>query len=372
MENLQELFNSFISQFDFQRSDDAWKGQSTLFKEFWKSKILDPHQKTSDSDYDPIIRMLDTKAKGFNKQTDEAVALTYIRQGIWYRTFNDLKTKNDIRDLLNQAFTTENDQKLIGIIDALQSVNEANKNGLTGKNANVLNALLYLSNPDYFISTVSLNHRRQTIENLSLGNYSALDTYGKQVILSNRLVLEGLSKLLTGKWSPRTISKFLYSDTVRSIWLSKSEEETISIEPQEPEPLDQQKSEFLLEKHLEDFLIANWESTSLGLLYDLIEKDGEILSQQYPTDIGKIDLLVTSKSNGDYIVIELKKGQTSDDTVGQVARYMGWVKAKLANGKNVDGIVIAGASDQKLKYALSVLPNARLLIYKVNFTLEEG
>ena len=32
------------------------------------------------------------------------------------------------------------------------------------------------------------------------------------------------------------------------------------------------------------------------------------------------------KNNKNYVVIELKKNQTSDDTVGQLARYMGWIK----------------------------------------------
>ncbi|MCA1629884.1 MAG: hypothetical protein LC785_07560 [Acidobacteria bacterium] len=68
----------------------------------------------------------------------------------------------------------------------------------------------------------------------------------------------------------------------------------------------------------------------------------------------------------------LKKGQTSDDTVGQIARYMGWVKRNLANDDEVSGIIIAGSSDMRLQYALQVVPNVELFTYKVSFVLERA
>ena len=80
---------------------------------------------------------------------------------------------------------------------------------------------------------------------------------------------------------------------------------------------------FYMEEQLEDFLIENWENTELGKKYDLITENGELISQQFPTDIGKIDILVKDKENNNFVVIELKKNQTSDDTIGQIARYIG-------------------------------------------------
>ena len=83
---------------------------------------------------------------------------------------------------------------------------------------------------------------------------------------------------------------------------------------------------FYMEKQLEDFIIANWDKTEFGQKYDLIYEDGVLISQQYPTTIGKIDILAIDKKTKNYVVIELKKNQTSDDTVGQLSRYMGWIK----------------------------------------------
>jgi len=64
---------------------------------------------------------------------------------------------------------------------------------------------------------------------------------------------------------------------------------------------------FALEKHLEEFLIANWGSTELGRDYDVYEDDGAIVGQQYPSDTGPIDILAISKDRNELLVVELKK-----------------------------------------------------------------
>jgi predicted nuclease of restriction endonuclease-like (RecB) superfamily len=125
---------------------------------------------------------------------------------------------------------------------------------------------------------------------------------------------------------------------------------------------------FYMEKQLEDFLIQNWDHTELGKRFDLIIEDGELKSQQYRTDIGSIDILAKDKKKGNYVVIELKKNQTSDDTLGQLARYMGWVKEKLGDN-NVKGIIIAGAFDKRSDYAVKIIPGIEIYTYKVDFEL---
>lgn len=131
-------------------------------------------------------------------------------------------------------------------------------------------------------------------------------------------------------------------------------------------------TQFHMEKQLEDFIIQNWNNTELGKKYELIVEEGELLSQQYRTDIGPIDILAKDKTakNG-YVVIELKRNQTSDDTVGQVARYIGWVKRHM-KADNVKGVIIAGQYDKKLNYALEAIENIEVFIYEVNFTLKSN
>lgn len=127
---------------------------------------------------------------------------------------------------------------------------------------------------------------------------------------------------------------------------------------------------FYMEKQLEDFIIHNWDKTELGKRFSLIIEDGELVSQQFRTEIGPIDILAKDKKTGDYVVIELKKNQTSDDTVGQITRYMGWIK-KNKNNPNVKGIIIAAEFDKKLEYALGAIQNIEVFLYQVDFKLKE-
>jgi hypothetical protein len=126
---------------------------------------------------------------------------------------------------------------------------------------------------------------------------------------------------------------------------------------------------FYMEQQLEDFIIENWENTELGEKYDLIYEEGALKSQQYVTDIGRIDILAKDKINGNYVVIELKKNQTSDDTVGQILRYMGWVSEKKGD-KAVKGIIVAGKYDEKLYYAQQMMKDIEVFLYEVNFSLK--
>jgi restriction system protein len=95
---------------------------------------------------------------------------------------------------------------------------------------------------------------------------------------------------------------------------------------------------------------------SLGLLWS--GELGEAVGQQYPTDTGPIEILAVRKDGKELLVVELKKGRASDVVVGQVQRYMGYVKDELLeNGQTVRGVIIALEDDLKLRRALSVTNN---------------
>jgi restriction system protein len=131
-------------------------------------------------------------------------------------------------------------------------------------------------------------------------------------------------------------------------------------------------SEFVLEKHLEDFLVQNWKSTEIGKHYDIFEEDGQPVGQQYQSDTGPIDILAISKDKKEILVIELKKGRASDAVVGQVQRYMGYVKEELAEkNQSVRGIIIAFEDDVNIRRALSVAQSIDFYTYKIQFRLEK-
>ena len=97
-----------------------------------------------------------------------------------------------------------------------------------------------------------------------------------------------------------------------------------------------------------------------------------IQGKEFPADdAGRIDLLCVDTS-GNFVVVKLKKNMPSDKVVGQISRYMGWVKKNLADGKEVRGIIVAPQSETentKLYYAVSANPGIQLKFYKISLEI---
>lgn len=136
------------------------------------------------------------------------------------------------------------------------------------------------------------------------------------------------------------------------------------------DPVVEDPVAFAMEKHLEDFLVKNWAQTELAQDFKIYEEDGELVGQQYGTDAGPIDILAVSKDGQRLLVVELKRGRASDMVVGQILRYMGYVKEQIAEPhQTVEGAIIALDDDQKLRWAIAVVPSIRFYRYQVSFKL---
>jgi len=144
------------------------------------------------------------------------------------------------------------------------------------------------------------------------------------------------------------------------------------ITPPNDEPLVEDPSEFVLEKYLEDFIVSNFATIFKGDLRVFEDSEGND-GQQYATDIGPIDILAIDAQSNAFVVIELKKGRASDRVVGQILRYMGWVKRNLcSDGQMVKGLIICHDHDPKLSYALEMTNNIDVRYYNVSFKLREN
>ena len=189
-------------------------------------------------------------------------------------------------------------------------------------------------------------------------------------------------------WMPDKVSRASMSDelkratgtpgTVVNINRFASEVEALVDGPVAPDlvaadPTVEDASVFALEKHLEDFLVANWSQTVLGQTHRIYEVDGEVVGQQYPTDTGPLDILAVSHDQRELLVVELKRGRASDTVVGQVQRYMGYVLQDLAEpGQTVRGAIIALEDDVRIRRALAVAPNIDFYRYEVTFKLHRN
>lgn len=136
------------------------------------------------------------------------------------------------------------------------------------------------------------------------------------------------------------------------------------------DPVIEDPLAFVMEKHLEDFLVVNWDQTELCKEFSIFSEEGELVGQQYATDAGPIDILAVSKDNKRLLVVELKRGRASDVVVGQVLRYMGYVQEEIAEpDQKVVGVIIALEDDKKLRWALAAVPNISFYRYQISFKL---
>jgi restriction system protein len=188
------------------------------------------------------------------------------------------------------------------------------------------------------------------------------------------------------QWLPTAIARSAMSEalqnsagsigTVSTITAHSKEIETLLAEGQTTtvivasDPEVEDPAAFAMEKHLEDFLVKNWNQTEISKSFSIYEEDGEPVGQQYATDAGPIDILAVSKDSKRLLVIELKRGRATDTVVGQTLRYMGYVKEQIAEpNQTVEGVIIALDDDQKLRWALAAVPSITFYRYQISFKL---
>jgi hypothetical protein len=120
-----------------------------------------------------------------------------------------------------------------------------------------------------------------------------------------------------------------------------------------------------LEQYLEDLLVQQWDSLPWGEQLEYLDRQVDCGT------LGTLDILAKDRSSGDYVVIELKRDQGDDQVVGQVSRYMGWIKKERADhqGVSVRGIIVAHEATERLRSAVLPHPNIGLYTYQFAVTL---
>ncbi|MFA5291752.1 MAG: endonuclease NucS domain-containing protein [Phycisphaerae bacterium] len=127
---------------------------------------------------------------------------------------------------------------------------------------------------------------------------------------------------------------------------------------------------FALEYQLRDFIAQNLntitiEGRRLRLYVDPTGRDGI----EYSTAVGSIDILAVDDSDA-FVVFELKRARSADHAIGQLTRYMGWIKQTIGKGKDVRGVIVSKTISENLRYAVLVVPNISLFEYEVEFHLK--
>jgi hypothetical protein len=104
---------------------------------------------------------------------------------------------------------------------------------------------------------------------------------------------------------------------------------------------------FVLESGLEEAVKANLKQLRLRLADESIQQQCNL-----GLGIGRTDLICLDERD-DFVVLELKVVHSSDSVVGQLLRYMGYVRENWAEKaeKKVHGIILTPSYDEQLRLA---------------------
>lgn len=134
-------------------------------------------------------------------------------------------------------------------------------------------------------------------------------------------------------------------------------------------PVDEEHgSEFAYEHDLRDYLAKNLSKLEPGL--QLFQDEG-INGIEFPAGGRYIDILAIDPQQ-QLVVVELKVSRGYDRVVGQILRYMAWVKQHHAEpGQTVRGIIAAREISEDLKLACSCVEGVALYEYKMSVQLRK-
>lgn len=235
-----------------------------------------------------------------------------------------------------------------------------------GMGKNIASAILLVMQPDKY----GVWNNRSEANMKRLGIWESFDrgeSFGSRYLKVNSILLQLQKSLEIDLWTLDALWWYLDEKEAGNLIAVKSGDTTSSTVSGDNE------QRFGLERHLHEFLRDNWNQLDLGREWALYQEPGdEEAGYEYPCDIGRIDLLAKHKKEPRWLVVELKRNQTSDQTVGQLLRYMGWIEKNLAvAGEKVNGMIICGEADDALRYALRAVSNIELRLYQVDFHLNK-
>lgn len=243
---------------------------------------------------------------------------------------------------------------------------------IKGMGKGIITAILHVAYPDRY--GVWNNTSHEGLDELGLMPQLPRGTsFGERYAAINEVLVTLAQTLDVDLWTLDTLWWFLNYEPEDED--EQSVEPSIIAAPAVPSQLPIVKAtRFALERHLQDYMVDNWDKLDLARDWAIFARDGEPdAGYEFRTPIGRIDLLARHKRSGSWLVIELKREKSSDAVVGQVLRYMGWVRKHLAeNGEAVTGLIVATEGDPQLHYALEVVPSVSFMSYEVEFRLKDG
>lgn len=306
--------------------------KTIIQKQIQRYQIYNPTQRSKSKDYTirPHIFLLDVLLNvGLSISNDEYVLFIS-------RAKNDAEIDRIVEWILRWRQLSLSEQEIIkSLAGELHDFNGRRTSLINTINLNRAYAMQFLSFCDYL--------ERPSGSNIAV-----------KMKISDRFEVEALVRRY------RTEAVFIEFSTEKD-WFSyfgdhekfpsKAEATDYYIDSSQPEKLEDVNASReaidaqISEKILEDFLEKNLDKLEVGLT---------LVGRQYPTITGPIDLLCKDR-DGNWVVLELKKGRASDRVVGQLMRYIGFVRQNMLENEDqiVRGIIVSKSVDKNLEMSVA-------------------
>ena len=205
----------------------------------------------------------------------------------------------------------------------------------------------FFTDQDYLLSSILEDYSEDSIglEAYMKNNYLFLKI--KEEILSEPAFVKIISQ-------ERLTNDFLYKFLYFCFPRTKEAKE-----PEEEKSQEKERFEALETEHYQKLIHRNFQKLFENYHYFDEEFQNAHEGHYSTEDVGIMDFLCSDRSNN-FVVIELKRKST-DRTLAQLCRYMGWVKENLAEEEQkVYGLIISESKDIRLEYAIKVVPNVEI------------
>lgn len=256
-----------------------------------------------------------------------------------------------------KSFYTQNGElntRVLTIIEKTKII-KGFKSGrsLTGK-------FLRMYYPKTFIQI--FNHQEKFLNQI-LQNYT-IEYIGLELFLRNNFLLLQIKNRLIDivpESEQHLLSNFQFMQLLYKTFPIVHDEEKIIDE------VEDEKIEALEVEHYQSLIHRNRKILFPNYKYLDEEYQNDHDGHFYAQEAGTIDFLFLNKKN-DIVVVELKRKST-DKTLGQLLRYIGWVKENLAGkNQNIYGLILAESKNIHLDFAIKVV-NEIISFKKINLSV---
>ncbi len=148
----------------------------------------------------------------------------------------------------------------------------------------------------------------------------------------------------------------------------QAEEESIAEDTDNSDEEGNERHEFAYENDLKNFLARNLNVINPSMV---LYEDGDIRGIEFPAGGRFIDILAVENEK-DLVVIELKVSKGYERALGQLLRYMAWIKKNLAEpNQKVKGMIVARKVSEDLRLAVSIVNDVELFEYQLSISLNQ-